>query len=348
MENQSPNDKKNYDKISSLKTAIATLQQEVDGKIEEIKSRLPSLGEADSFPMPSPEKIIRFFRRELEREIEKQNSGLRIGLEKGRELFEKELERLHKELKISWWKYIKNNGFWVMITSPIIYSGILFIVPVDILVLLCGYICFPAYKITPVARTGYFVFERAYLAYLNTIQMINCAYCSYGNGLMAYVSEILVRMKHLWNPEEQEKIGSWALIKNAGIFKIIASLILYAGVFIIALLDLFVLVYQNTCFRVYKIPIVKRSGYFTLDTSRLAGLNFVQIINCVFGSYCSDVIACTREVFSLTEKYWCPIKHAKKVLGYHDKYDEFAEFGNAEEFVKKYLEARGRGGNISP
>ncbi|MFA5831409.1 MAG: hypothetical protein WC878_06265 [Candidatus Paceibacterota bacterium] len=347
MENQNLNDEKNYDKISSLKNAIASLQEEIDEKLEKIKSHLPLRPGSDSFEMPSPEKIIRFFRRELEREIEKRNVGLRIGLEEGREKFDRELFRLHQTLKIGTWSYIKKIGFWVIATSPIIYSGIIFILLLDVCMTLCQYACFWAFNIPVLPRTGYFVFERMYLSFLNAIQKVNCGYCSYGNGLMAYDSAILARMEYLWNPEKQEKIGSWALIKKAGIWKIAASLALYAGVFAVVLLDLFVTVYQHTCFRVYKISIVARNRYFTFDASHFAELNLAQRINYALGSYCTGVIARTREVFSLTEKYWCPIKHAKKVLGYHDKYDEFAEFGNPEEFYKKYMEARRIEKNVS-
>jgi hypothetical protein len=30
--------------------------------------------------------------------------------------------------------------------------------------------------------------------------------------------------------------------------------------------------------------------------------------------------------------YWCPIKHARRVLGPHPHYEGFADFGDAEEY----------------
>jgi hypothetical protein len=36
-------------------------------------------------------------------------------------------------------------------------------------------------------------FDRGKLCYLNLLERINCAYCSYGNGLIAYVVEIAAR-----------------------------------------------------------------------------------------------------------------------------------------------------------
>jgi hypothetical protein len=37
-------------------------------------------------------------------------------------------------------------------------------------------------------------------------------------------------------------------------------------------------------------------------------------------------------VAARTEQYWCPIKHARRVLGAHDRYPDFFEFGDAESF----------------
>lgn len=49
-------------------------------------------------------------------------------------------------------------------------------------------------------RRDYLVFDRAHLAYLNLIEKINCAYCSYANGLAAYVKEVAGRTEQFWCP----------------------------------------------------------------------------------------------------------------------------------------------------
>jgi hypothetical protein len=51
------------------------------------------------------------------------------------------------------------------------------------------------------------------------------------------------------------------------------------------------------------------------------------------------VIAFAREVASRTEVYWCPIKHARRVLGPHPHYQGFADFGDAEGF-RKHLDLK--------
>jgi hypothetical protein len=54
----------------------------------------------------------------------------------------------------------------------------------------------PTDSIAEVRRSGYLVFDRGHLAYLNAIEKIDCAYCSCANGLIAYVREIAGRTEH--------------------------------------------------------------------------------------------------------------------------------------------------------
>ena len=60
--------------------------------------------------------------------------------------------------------------------------------------------CFPVYRIAKVARGDYIVFDRQQLEYLNFIEKFHCTYCAYGNGLMAYVSEIVGRTEEYFCP----------------------------------------------------------------------------------------------------------------------------------------------------
>lgn len=45
-----------------------------------------------------------------------------------------------------------------------------------------------------------------------------------------------------------------------------------------------------------------------------------------------------REIVARTEEYFCPIKHAHKVLGTHTRYNRFLNYGDAEAYEAK-LEA---------
>ena len=61
-------------------------------------------------------------------------------------------------------------------------------------------VCFPIYGIPKVRREDYFVFDRGHLAYLNAIEKVACVYCSYANGLVAYVAEMAARTEQHFCP----------------------------------------------------------------------------------------------------------------------------------------------------
>jgi hypothetical protein len=108
--------------------------------------------------------------------------------------------------------------------------------------------------------------------------------------------------------------------------------IIYSLIIPFAIADLWVSIYQAICFRVYAIPQVERSRYMVFDRAGLNYLNALEKLNCVYCSYVNGVIAYVREVGSRTEQYWCPIKHARRVLGAHPRYAEFAEYGDGERY----------------
>jgi hypothetical protein len=128
------------------------------------------------------------------------------------------------------------------------------------------------------------------------------------------------------------KIGLARYLRDA--HPLIAPVI-YSLIIPIALADLWVMAYQAICFPVYKIPKVRRRDYLIFDRHHLAYLNTLEKINCAYCSYCNGAIAFIREVASRTEVYWCPIKHARRVLGPHPHYQGFADFGDAEGFREK-------------
>jgi hypothetical protein len=107
---------------------------------------------------------------------------------------------------------------------------------------------------------------------------------------------------------------------------------IYALIIPFALLDLFVALYQAVCFPVYGIPRVRRSDYFAFDREQLAFLNAVEKINCAYCAYANGLLGYVREIASRTEEYWCPIKHARRVLGTHPRYASFVDFGDADAY----------------
>jgi hypothetical protein len=137
---------------------------------------------------------------ELEAEFAKRRAELRFGLERGRVVFEEEVLRRHRELKTRLSRYILNAHPLVVLTAPIIYCLIVPLLLLDLSVSVYQALCFPAYGIEKVRRKDYFVFDRHHLAYLKALEKLNCAYCSYANGLVAFVREVAARTEQYWCP----------------------------------------------------------------------------------------------------------------------------------------------------
>jgi hypothetical protein len=137
---------------------------------------------------------------ELDAELAKRRAELRIGFEQGRIAFEKEILRRHRELKTALTTYLWNARPLVILTAPVIYAMIVPFVLLDLFVTVYQAVCFPVYNIPKVRRADYLVFDRHHLAYLNALEKLNCAYCSYANGLIAYVREIAARTEQYWCP----------------------------------------------------------------------------------------------------------------------------------------------------
>ena len=47
------------------------------------------------------------------------------------------------------------------------------------------------------------------------------------------------------------------------------------------------------------------------------------------------MIAYTKEILGRTEQYWCPIKHARRVLQAHPYYNGFVDYGDAEAYRRE-------------
>jgi len=143
---------------------------------------------------------IHALQSELDAELAKRSAGLRIGLEHGRIAFEEELLRRHRELRLKLLPYLLGANPLVMLTAPVIYAGIVPFLLLDLFVSAFQAVCFPIYGIAKIKRADYLVFDRHHLAYLNALEKLNCAYCSYANGIIAFTREIASRTEQYWCP----------------------------------------------------------------------------------------------------------------------------------------------------
>jgi hypothetical protein len=151
--------------------------------------------------------------------------------------------------------------------------------------------------------------------------------------LQADFEETRVRFEHeVLEQQRRFKTGVIAYLLTANLMSVLTAPVIYALFFPIVLLDFSITVYQHICFRAYGLPRVKRSDYFVYDRAHLAYLNLIEKINCAYCSYGNGVMAYGREVVARTEQYWCPIKHARKIMAAHPYYTGFVDFGDAQSY----------------
>jgi hypothetical protein len=114
--------------------------------------------------------------------------------------FEEATKRYHKTLVSGIHTYLLNASLLNILTAPVIWFCLVPSVFLDIIVTIYQVICFPVYKIPKVRRDDYIVIDRYALNYLNAMEKLNCVYCGYVNGLIAYVQEIAARTEQYWCP----------------------------------------------------------------------------------------------------------------------------------------------------
>jgi hypothetical protein len=129
-------------------------------------------------------------------------------------------------------------------------------------------------------------------------------------------------------------------IVRAPFLTVLSAPVIYAMFFPAALLDLCLWMYQTICFRVYRIPPVKRRDHIVLDRHYLKYLNFIERVNCDYCSYFNGLASYATEIAARTEQYWCPIKHASGKAGRHSRYHLFLDFGDAEAYRARLSEIR--------
>lgn len=128
------------------------------------------------------------------------------------------------------------------------------------------------------------------------------------------------------------RTGFFTYVLGARPLMVVTAPVIYAMIIPFALLDAMVTIFQSICFPVYGIAKVLRPDHIVYDRGHLAYLNVLEKFNCLFCSYANGVISYVREVASRTEQYWCPIKHARRIVGAHEHYSQFADYGDAAAY----------------
>jgi hypothetical protein len=143
--------------------------------------------------------------REVEHELNRARDQWRYRVDAGRIRFERDVHLAHERLKQSIPAFIRESSPLNILTAPIIYSMVVPLALIDASFSVYQGLCFPLYGIAHVRRSTYIVIDRQHLAYLNAIEKLNCVYCGYANGVLAYVREIAGRTEQYWCPIRHAK-----------------------------------------------------------------------------------------------------------------------------------------------
>ncbi|MGD9655838.1 MAG: hypothetical protein AB7U44_11635 [Sulfuricurvum sp.] len=144
---------------------------------------------------------IKALESELETELHQEYERFTCEITKKRE----ELLASYRHDRENLFRYLVTTPILHLLSAPVIWAVLFPAVILDMFVTLYQWICFPIYKIAKVKRQDYIIIDRHMLGYLNSIEKLNCLYCSYFNGLMGYISEIAARTEQYWCPIRHAK-----------------------------------------------------------------------------------------------------------------------------------------------
>lgn len=143
---------------------------------------------------------IQKLERELLLEIQSKEEEFFYKIKGKKVCFEQKKEQQHRMVASKIHTYIFNASLLHIATVPIIWFCIIPALLMDLTATAFQFLCFKVYHIPKVPRNDYIVIDRQSLHYLNPIEKLNCIYCGYFNGFIAYVQEIAARTEQYWCP----------------------------------------------------------------------------------------------------------------------------------------------------
>ena len=142
--------------------------------------------------------------RELEAEIggrvAEQRSRFHYSVERNRIRFEHGVTAGQRAFRLGLWRQLRQSPMSFILVSPIIYALVVPLALLDLALALYQATSFRVYGIRRVPRADFIVADRRHLAYLNPLEKLNCAYCSYANGVIGLAREIAARTEEYWCP----------------------------------------------------------------------------------------------------------------------------------------------------
>jgi hypothetical protein len=143
---------------------------------------------------------IRQLEKELVVETKKKEAIFCYKIHEKKVQFTEAAKAEQKRFRLSFHRYLVSSRFLVLLTTPVIWMCLIPIALSDLVASFYQAICFPIYGIPKVVRSEYLAFDRHRLSYLNWAEKLNCDYCAYANGILAYFTEIAARTEQHWCP----------------------------------------------------------------------------------------------------------------------------------------------------
>jgi hypothetical protein len=131
--------------------------------------------------------------------LERQQSSTHR-LARGRAEFEQTVLAEHRKLRTGLLEYLRTARLPTLLTAPFIYGMIVPIVFLDVCVTIYQFVCFPVWRVQSARRRDFVVIDRHRLGYLNGIEKLNCMYCGYANGVIAFTRDVASRTELYWCP----------------------------------------------------------------------------------------------------------------------------------------------------
>jgi len=163
---------------------------------------------------------------------------------------------------------------------------------------------------------------------------------AFDSAIKALVSardiDIFEEIKERRNHLRQWRISIFKTIWPINFKYVLSMPFIYGMIVPFVIMHIGLQVYQQVCFRIYRIPRVKSKDYFVYDRHLLPYLNWLEKINCLYCSYGVNILLFGMEIAARTERYWCPIKYAKRIDDTHSQYSKFVDYLDAKDFREKW------------
>jgi len=143
---------------------------------------------------------LRDLETNLEANIKEQRAKFRYELRETKVIFERQVLEQHRKFKSSIGQYFSSARILSVLSAPFVYAMIIPFVLLDLSVSIYQAVCFRLWQLPRFKRSDYIIIDRHLLGYLNGIEKLNCIFCGYVNGVIAFTRDVSGRTEEYWCP----------------------------------------------------------------------------------------------------------------------------------------------------